>query len=260
MTKFNYSRILILFFLAFSLSSCLNVEQTTTIKEDGSGYMFLHYWTNKNFVEIGDIAMGDDIGGFSFISDEIKRKYTTETMEVLEMRRYNHDNDTTTHIEVIIKFMDFNKISESPGFATTTTSYIKGKDNTEFKYTIAKDTSIKLNYVTDKNTLEYIFVFPNEVVSTNGEIQPTVKDSTGKDAYPVKWKFLVSDHATKDFELNATIKNKFNLCGMFGIELPATLLIGLAYSNRRKFNKIFRKKNEKQNRNSGFRDRRKNSC
>jgi CRISPR/Cas system CMR-associated protein Cmr1 (group 7 of RAMP superfamily) len=177
-----------------SLNGCLNVDQKTKINEDLSGTMNLHYWSPRHFVDIGDVTMGDEIGGFSYVDSEIKRKYNSETMEMLDLRRYVTESDSNSHVVVSIKFTDFNKISDAPGFYNITASYVKGKDGFDFKYIIPRDTTIRTKYVSEINTLEYTFEFPEEVLETNGT----------KEGNVAKWKFQVADLVNQDFELTAT--------------------------------------------------------
>jgi len=109
----------------------------------------------------------------------------------------------------------------------------------DFRYFIPKDTSIRMDYVKDINTLEYIFEFPDEVTATNGTIEETVNEKGEKKNNQVKWVFQLKDHATENFELTATVKDSFSICGMFGLELPVVFLFGMVILNSKK---IFNKK------------------
>ncbi|MBK8554193.1 MAG: hypothetical protein IPL53_25355 [Ignavibacteria bacterium] len=222
MTIVRYSKVLLFLVLATFLAGCLNVEQKTKINEDLSGTIHLHYWIKSMYVNIGDVEMGDDIGGFSFVASEIKKKYSSPFSEVSLPRRYEIEKDSTTHIEVDITFKDFNKLTEASGFSKLQMSYVKGKDGMDFRYFIPKDTNIALTYTKDWHTLEYTFEFPGEVIATNGTIE-----NGSKEKNTAKWLYKVSDHAQNDLEFTATVKDKSGICGMFGIELPVILLFGL---------------------------------
>ena len=222
MTKSSRYKLILMFLIGLALSGCINVQQRVKINEDGSGTINLEYWTNTNLVDVGDVKVGDEIGGFTFDSLEIIKKYSSAYTEVTRRKKLVYAADTTTHIQLDINFKDINKITESNGYSNIEVSYVKGKDNTQFRYYIPKDTSINLSYTKEKHTLEYIFEFPFEVIETNGTI-----DNTSKEKNVVKWKFQTSDHVKQDFEMKAVIKNKSGICGMFGIELPLVLLFGL---------------------------------
>lgn len=109
----------------------------------------------------------------------------------------------------------------------------------DFRYFIPNDTSLRLDYVKEINTLEYIFEFPDEVISTNGTVEETVNEKGEKMKNQVRWKFQLKDHATENFELTATVKDSFSICGMFGIELPVIFLFGMVLMNS---NKIMNRK------------------
>lgn len=220
-------------------AGCINVNQKTKINKDLSGEMVLHYWSPTNYIDIGDINMGDEISGYSFIDSEIKKKYSSGNMEITNMRRVKSNADTTTHIEINIVFKDINKLSESNGFSNIEVSFLKGNDGMDFRYFIPKDTTLRLNYVKDINTLEYSFEFPEEVISSNGTIESTENEKGEKMNNLVRWKFQLSDHAKEDFELKATVKKSFNICGMFGIELPVIFLFGMVLLNSKR---IFKKR------------------
>jgi hypothetical protein len=239
MSKFKLSINILFVVSLMCLAGCINVNQKTKINKDLSGEMVLHYWSPTNFIDIGDINMGDEIAGYSYIDSEIKKKYSSGNMEVTNMRRVKSNVDTTTHIEVNIIFKDINKLSESNGFSKIDVSYIKGKDGMDFRYFIPNDTSLRLDYVKEINTLEYIFEFPDEVISTNGTVEETVNEKGEKMKNQVRWKFQLKDHATENFELTATVKDSFSICGMFGIELPVIFLFGMVLMNS---NKIMNRK------------------
>lgn len=239
MSKFKLPVNILFVITLIYFAGCINVNQRTKINKDLSGEMVLHYWSPTNFVDIGDINMGDEIAGYSFIDSEIKKKYSSGNMEITNMRRVKSNADTTTHIEINIAFKDINKLSESFGFEKNEVSYLKSNDGMDFRYFIPKDTTLRLNYVKEINTLEYIFEFPEEVVSTNGIIEATENEKGEKLNNMVRWKFQLSDLAKEDFELKATVKKSFNICGLFGIELPVIFLFGMIFLNSRK---IFKKR------------------
>ena len=234
MTKFNLAKILFLLFSVILMNGCINLIQKTKINEDLTGTINMHYWVNSMYVDLGDVEMGDDIGGLSFKASEIKKKYSSPFSEVSEPRRYNMEKDSTTHIEVDITFKDFNKLTETSGFSNIDLGYEKGDDVSTFHYKIPKDTAISLTYTKDWNTLTYTFEFPGEIIETNGKLDPNAKDKN-----IVTWEYKTSDHAKNDLEFTAKIKNKSGICGLFGIELPVVLLFGLVLfmSNSRKKNK-----------------------
>lgn len=230
----NFS-ILLLFLFAIFLNGCINVNQNTVIFENGSGTINLHYWTKSYYTQSGEgsnsVQMGDDIGGFTFVENEIKDRYTSSNTEVKEMKRYMEAADTTTHVSLLIAFKDFNKLNEAKGFSKIKTQWTKGDDGIDFSYIIPRDTTIKKEYIKSEDRLNYTFMFPNEVLKSNGKIEDK----------SVKWSKTVNDLADGNLEMTATIKTKSKICSIFGIELPIILLTGMIFINRKriKFKKFF---------------------
>ncbi|MEO6584222.1 MAG: hypothetical protein ABIO05_07845 [Ferruginibacter sp.] len=216
--------LMLLMLLAMLMSGCLNVRQKTVINEDGSGTINLHYWTRS----MGNIPYGDEIDGYSFIESEVKKKYESPNTQITSFKKFDDIKDTTNHYDLTIGFKDINKLTDASGFSRIKISYLKSNDGYDFKYFIPKDTSLRQEYIKDDHTLEYTFVFPKEVKSTNGVIEDS------KDHNTVKWVIPVREHKVKDFELTASVKDKSGICGLFGIELPFILFAGLVFNRFRK--------------------------
>ena len=115
--------------VAFMLSSCVNIDQQTTINKDGSGNIVLHYWTATS-----NLSMGDELGGFSFTEDQIKKKFTSLNSDITELKIETKESDSTTHVKVKISFNDLNKLNEAEGFSKVNTVWKKTSDGFVFNY------------------------------------------------------------------------------------------------------------------------------
>lgn len=211
-------------FLAFALlsfiSSCINLEQTTKINEDGSGAIKLHYWTTTT-----NVSMSEEIGGFSFNEDKAKQNFSSANSKVEQIIIDQIKSDSTTHVRLDITFKDINKLNEAPGFSKVKTSWIKNSNNNDmdFKYIIEKDTIAAGSLGASQYKIEYKFEFPNEVISTNGITEGNF----------VTWNRSVTD-LKENIIMNATVKTKSGICGIIGIELPVILLLGLILTKYQK--------------------------
>ncbi len=201
------------------LNSCINIEQTTKINEDGSGCIKLEYYTTTS-----NLSMSDEIGGFSFNEDKAKKNFSSLNSEVMKIDIDSIKSDSTIHIKLDIIFKDINKLSEAAGFEKIKASWIKINDEMEFKYIISKDTTAAKSIGAEQYKLEYKFDFPNEVISTNG--------AAGGNS--VKWDKSVAD-LKEDIVMNAKVKTKSKTCGIIGIELPIIFLLGLILTKFKKF-------------------------
>jgi hypothetical protein len=211
---------LLTFIFSLILSGCVNYDQKTTINSDGSGTMKVHYWASSNNIS------GGELGGFGFTEDKARTNFSSSNTDVTNVKiEEKNDTDTTksTHVYLDIKFKDINKLTDAKGFSKIKVSWEKGKDGMDFKYTLLKDT-VNSGYGMDSYKLTYEFNFPNEIISTNGKAE----------GQKVTWNKDLSD-LKEDVIMTATVKSP-KKCGLFGIELPILVFLGIfmVYSFRRK--------------------------
>ena len=205
---------LCMFSVFIYIAGCVNVEQKTTLKEDGSGSMKLHYWT-----KMSNLNMGDEIGGFSFSDDKVKSDFTSGNCTPSDVKIEEKLDDSTKHVNLMVTFKDINKLSDAKGFSKTKQSWTKGKDGMDFKYTLMKDTANAGQMGMNEYKLSYTFEFPAEVTATNGN----------KDGKTVTWNKTVAD-LTNDVDMTATVKTEGGKkCGLFGYELPVIFLFGMTF-------------------------------
>lgn len=197
------------------INGCVNVDQKTTLKEDGSGTIKLHYWTSMK-----NLSMGEEIGGFSFSESGVKTNYTAPGVEPSDIKITENTDDSTKHVNLTVGFKDFNKLSDAKGFAKSKQVWAKGKDGMDFKYTLLKDTANASGMGMEEFKLNYEFAMPGEVIVTN---------ATSKDGTTLKWSKTVAD-LKDDVVMTATIKGGGDKkCGLFGMELPVIVFFGLMF-------------------------------
>ncbi len=197
--------------LGFYLSGCVNLDQKTVLKDDGSGTMKVKYWTKSSNVT------SDELAGFGFTEAKAKANYSSSNTEVSDIVvKKNATTDSTTEVSLNVKFKDFNKLSDAKAFSKIKASYVKGKDGMDFKYVLLEDTANSKQMGMNEYKLTYEFDFPGEVINTNGK----------KDGKVVKWENTVAD-LKDDIEYTATIKSG-GKCGLFGLELPIIILFGIS--------------------------------
>jgi hypothetical protein len=218
--RFNLTAVLAVFVLAFSvyLAGCVNYDQKTTLKEDGSGSMKIHYWSGmKNF------SMGTSLGKFDFDEDKAKEKYKSGNTEVTSVKVEDNLEDSTKHVHVELTFKDINKLSDAKGFEGVKASWKDVDDGKELKYTLLKDTSAAKQMSASDYKVTYEFTMPSEIISTNGT----------KEGETVKYSYTLSDLG-KDIELTTVVKKSGGkLCGIIGMVM-GTMLIGFAYYSQRR--------------------------
>lgn len=204
---------------ALYLSGCVNYDQKTTLKADGSGSMSIHYWT-----KMSNFSMGTTLGKFDFEEAKAKENYTSANTTVKSVKVEDRPNeDSTKHVLVELDFKDINKIADAKGFTGTIVTWKEVADGMELKYTLVKDSSAANNMGASDYKVTYSFDMPSEIVSTNGK----------KEAQKVSWDYKVSDLG-KDIDMTVVVKKpKGKLCGIFGIVL-GTAVIGLSFYRQKR--------------------------
>jgi hypothetical protein len=209
---FKFVPILLVFAFGLYLSGCVNLEQKTTLNSDGSGSMSIKYWTKSSNVS------GDELAGFGFTDEKVKANYTSSSTEPSNIKiEKNTNTDSLITVTLDVKFKDLNKLSDAKAFSKVKTSWVKGKDGMDFKYTLLQDTSNAKQMGMSDYKLVYEFTFPGEVLATNGK----------KDGQKVSWNKTVAD-LKEDLDFTASVKAG-KKCGLFGLELPLVLLVGFTF-------------------------------
>lgn len=201
----------ILFVSAIYLAGCVNLEQKTALKQDGSGSMTVHYWT-----KMSNVKSSTELGSFSFEEAKAKSNYSSSNTEVKNVKVEEKLGDSTKHVTVELSFKNINDISSAKAFEKIKASWKEGKDGMDFSYFVPKDTSNAGNMGSSDIVLNYEFEFPAEVLKTNGR----------KDGQKVVYEKKLSD-LKNDLEMTATVKNEGKKCGLFGMELPLLVLAGM---------------------------------
>ena len=218
--RFKLMTVLSAFIFAVSiyLVGCVNYDQKTTLKEDGSGSMKINYWSDmKNF------SMGTTLGKFEFDESKAKDKYKSGNTEVDSIKVEDIPEDSTKHVHINLTFKDINKLSDSKGFDGVRVTWKDVPDGKELKYVLLKDSSASKQMSASDYKVTYEFTMPSEIVSTNGI----------KDGQNVKYSYTLADLG-KDIELTTVVKKSGGkFCGLIGMAM-GTMIIGLAFYSQRK--------------------------
>lgn len=209
---FKFVPFLLVLAFGLYLAGCVNLDQKTTLNNDGSGSMKVKYWTKSSNVS------GDELAGFGFTDAKVKANYTSSSTEPSDIKiEKNTTTDSLITVTLDVKFKDLNKLSDAKAFAKIKSSWVKGKDGMDFKYTLLQDTSNAKQMGMSDYKLVYEFDFPGEVTATNGK----------KDGQKVTWNKTVAD-LKEDLDFTASVKSG-KKCGLFGLELPLVLLVGMTF-------------------------------
>lgn len=123
---------LIFILLILFLSGCLNYEQIATIKKDGSGDMFIHYWTKLN--QMPDSVLLASTGIFN--QDSLALKYTSSLTTIEYTEVYTDYEDSTIHAKVKFLFTNVDSLNQIPAFKNYNFSF---NEVNEELYTFSQD-------------------------------------------------------------------------------------------------------------------------
>ena len=82
------------------ISGCLNYYQETTLKTDGSGEMFVHYWMKVSNAQ--DSLIVSQFGIFE--KDSITKEFLSEYDEIKNIEVYSDGSDSTMHAKIELNF------------------------------------------------------------------------------------------------------------------------------------------------------------
>ena len=193
-----------------TFSGCINLEQDTKLKADGSGTMDIHYWTKTSNI------IGEEIAGFGFTDDKVNVNYTSPNTEASEVKIEKNLEDSTTHVSLKLTFKDINRITDAKAFTKVKATWEKHADGMLFQYILIKDTANANQPGMNDYKLTYEFEFPNDIVRANGILEDN----------KVIWEKTIAD-LKEDVEMTAIVKEGTKSCGLFGFELPVIVLSGL---------------------------------
>ncbi len=168
-------------FLSFLLSGCINYEQFTTLRTDGSGTMEIHYWINQ------DIASSMTQGDFAFDKESVNKQYEALGVEVKDVRIESNAADSTKHVRVKLKFSDITQLSKASGFKSSGFEWNHAGSKITFKQNFHVNSGSSESMGLDKFTFTYTYNFPGDIVSTNATTY------SGRTAV---WKFKLSELST----------------------------------------------------------------
>ncbi len=106
------TQILTILIFSLFLTGCLDYEQITTLKIDGSGDMYIHYWMKAN--EYTDSTIIAKVGIFN--PDSIKSEYTSQHLNITNIEVYKDDNDSTIHAKIMFTFNKIDSLNFTKKF------------------------------------------------------------------------------------------------------------------------------------------------
>ncbi|HOI30645.1 MAG TPA: hypothetical protein PLZ15_12885 [Melioribacteraceae bacterium] len=155
----KFSAFLLLLFLA----GCLNYNQVTTIKTDGSGSMFIHYW--MKWTTSRDSLIVEQLGLFN--QDSVYNEFISEFSSIKNVEVYRDFSDSTIHGKVDFEFNSLDSLNQLPAFRDSKLSIKDGEDNTKIFSQFIAPIATGFGMKTRNFSLSYIYYLPGEILSHN---------------------------------------------------------------------------------------------
>jgi len=152
---------LILFPLFFI--SCLNYDQTTTLKIDGSGSMYIHYWTKWKTKT--DSLMIENLGFFN--KEKLTSEFTSPYSKIKETEVYWDFKDTTVHAKIEFEFNSVDSLNKMNFFKGSELSFKDGPENVKIFSQFVQPFATGFGIDKKKYKLTFVYYIPGDITFHN---------------------------------------------------------------------------------------------
>ncbi|MBN1300891.1 MAG: hypothetical protein JW995_06715 [Melioribacteraceae bacterium] len=144
----------------------MNYEQITKLKTDGSGEMFVHYWTNFSIQT--DSLLISKFGIFE--PDSLKKLFSASFTAIEKIEVYKNYKDSTIHAKVELDFNRVDSLNFLNPFANYRYAFIKTDDENEiiFSHDVTP-ISTGFGFEDSSLTLEYTYYIPGKILEHNAD-------------------------------------------------------------------------------------------
>lgn len=149
--------------LSIYLSSCLNYTQVTTIKIDGSGNMFIHYW--MKWKTSRDSLLIENLGIFN--QDSVRKEFLSDFVNLTNVEVYRDFGDSTVHAKVELEFNSLENLNKTRAFKGAELSIKDGPGNTKIFSQFIQPIATGFGFESKDFAITYIYYLPGEIVSNN---------------------------------------------------------------------------------------------
>jgi hypothetical protein len=156
-------KIIALLFISVLMTGCLNYTQVTTIKTDGSGKMFIHYW--MKWTSQRDSIIVEQLGLFN--PDSVRKVFTSGFNKLTSVVTYRNYSDSTIHAQVEFEFTNLDSLNSTPVFRDSKLSIKEIDDNTKVFSQFIKPVATGFGFESGNFSLTFIYYLPGEILNHN---------------------------------------------------------------------------------------------
>ncbi|MFZ5948884.1 MAG: hypothetical protein ACOYU5_13090 [Stygiobacter sp.] len=157
------SKFLLIPILLFISNACLDYTQITTIKTDGSGNMFIHYfmkWTNPK-----DSTIIEQLGIFN--KDSVYKEFSSQFSNITNVEVYQNPGDSTLHAKVELNFSTLDSLNLTPAFRKSQLTVKDGEKNIKIFSQFIPPIATGFGFENKNFSLTFIYYLPGEILSHN---------------------------------------------------------------------------------------------
>lgn len=152
-----------LLLILLSFNGCLNYYQETTLKTDGSGEMFVHYW--MKFVTPQDSLISNQFGIFN--PDSIRTEFGSEFSEISDIEVYNDGTDSTIHAKVELTFRNIDSLSRTRAFKEANFSLKDGAAGQKIFSQFITPAATGFGVDGSAFSITYVYYLPGDIITHN---------------------------------------------------------------------------------------------
>lgn len=161
--KIILTAFIVIFFISFN--GCLNYHQKITLKKDGSGEMFIHYW--------GKIYSKQDsalYNAFSlFDKDSLAKRFGASFCQITNVESYNNPEDSSLHAKIEFTFNSIDSLNYMPYFKEANFSFIEGAPGQKVFSQFVAPAALPwgLGLKAEDYTFKFEYYLPGEIITHN---------------------------------------------------------------------------------------------
>jgi len=172
--------ILVIPFLLVFLSSCLNYTQITTIKTDGSGEMFVHYW--MKWEDKRDSVLLNKLHIFN--EDSIYSEFSSKHNSIDRVETFVNFSDSTIHSQVELEFNSFDSLKYTKAFKGANFTLLDGPNDTKIFSQFIAPFPTGFGQKSDEFVIRLVYYLPGEILSHN---------ANSKSRNKLTWEYSLAD-------------------------------------------------------------------
>jgi len=156
---------LIFILISLTLTGCINYEQIATIKTDGSGEMFLHYW--MEWKSSSDSLVVNNLEIFN--QDSVTSSFTSKYINIEEIQVYRNFRDSTIHTKVEMSFSHIDSLNQLKVFKGANFAIKEAPENTKIFSQFVPPFSPGFGLSKQPVSITYTYYLPGQILQHNAD-------------------------------------------------------------------------------------------